>query len=72
MSAHEPTSHIGRLDGPSGGDHDEAYTFGRRPSLAAPFPFSIREYARLLALRSRLDTDGFSAPDRLAPGNDTA
>ncbi|HEY3059069.1 MAG TPA: hypothetical protein VGL99_08870 [Chloroflexota bacterium] len=34
---------------------DEPYRFGRRPSVAAPFPFTDRQFARLLALRSRLE-----------------
>jgi hypothetical protein len=38
------------------GDHDQPYEFGRRPSSRAPFPFTTREFARLLVLRSRLDT----------------
>jgi hypothetical protein len=36
-----------------GGDHDVPYTFGRRPNVSHPYPFSIREYARLLVLRGR-------------------
>jgi len=40
----------------TGGDHDQPYEFGRRPSSRAPFPFTTREFARLLVLRSRLDT----------------
>ena len=34
-------------------DHDVPYTFGRRPNVSHPYPFSIREYARLLVLRGR-------------------
>ncbi len=34
---------------------DEPYRFGRRPTVAAPFPFTERQFARLLALRSRLE-----------------
>ena len=33
---------------------DAEYTFGRHPSAAAPFPFTTREYGRLLVLKSRL------------------
>jgi hypothetical protein len=44
----------GTLDGSGAADHDEAYRFGRRPCSAAPYPFSTRQYARLLVLRSRV------------------
>jgi hypothetical protein len=44
----------GSLDGRGSGDHDRAYAFGRRPSSAVPFPFSTRQYVRLLLMRSRL------------------
>jgi len=42
----------GSRDGSGAGDHDVPYTFGRRPFSAATYPFSTREYARLLVLRS--------------------
>ena len=45
---------IGRQDGSGGGDHDEPYRFGRRPTARAPFPFTEHQYARLLVLRSRV------------------
>ena len=35
------------------GDHDVPYVFGRLPRAATPFPFSTRELARLMVLRSR-------------------
>ena len=35
--------------------YDEPYQFGRRPNARAPFPFTERQYARLLILRSRLE-----------------
>ena len=35
--------------------HDEPYRFGRRPNTRAPYPFTERQYARLLILRSRLN-----------------
>jgi hypothetical protein len=44
---------IGSLDGSGAGDHDEPYRFGRRPNARAPFPFTERQYARLLVFRSR-------------------
>jgi len=35
--------------------YDEPYQFGRRPSSRAPWPFTERQYARLLILRSHRD-----------------
>ena len=35
--------------------YDEPYQFGRRPNTRAPWPFTERQFARLLILRSRLD-----------------
>jgi hypothetical protein len=46
----------GTKDGITAADHDEPYAFGRRPSARAPYPFNERQFARLLILRSRLDT----------------
>ena len=40
-------------DGRGGGDHDLVYVFGRVPRAATPFPFSTREFARLMVVRSR-------------------
>ena len=53
---HEPSLPVdtGSLDRSGAGDHDEPYRFGRRPSARAPFPFTERQYARLLVFRSRL------------------
>jgi hypothetical protein len=42
------------LDGSGAADHDQPYQFGRRPTASAPYPFSTREYARLLLLRGRV------------------
>ena len=55
----------GTKDGVGSADHDQPYTFGRRPRVAAPFPFLPRQYARLLALRGRVG-DGLFAVDDLA------
>jgi hypothetical protein len=44
----------GTKDGEGAGDHDRPYRFGRRPTSLAPYPFSTRQYARLLVLRSRV------------------
>jgi hypothetical protein len=51
------TGHVGTHDGSGAGDCDEPYRFGRRPSASAPFPFTERQYARLLLLRSRVHDD---------------
>lgn len=50
----EPAAHTGTKDGDSAADHDEPYRFGRRPNAMAPYPFTERQYARLLILRGRL------------------
>ena len=52
----------GSKDGRGCADHDQPYTFGRRPRGADPFPFTTRQYARLLALRSRV-ADGLVGSD---------
>jgi hypothetical protein len=52
---HDVTGPIGSLDGDGEGDHDEPYRFGWRPRASEPYPFSTRQYARLLAFRSRLE-----------------
>ena len=41
------------VDAPS---FDEPYRFGRRPNSRAPFPFTEREFARLLIVRGRLQS----------------
>ncbi len=45
---------LGSLDGEGAGDHDQPYHFGWWPRSSEPYPFSTRQYARLLVLRSRL------------------
>src|SRR6185503_11154972 len=54
----------GSKDGRGCADHDQPYTFGRRPRGAAPFPFTTRQYARLLTLRGRI-ADGLASADDL-------
>ena len=44
----------GSLDGTGAGDHDQPYSFGRRPNASTPYPFNTHEYARLLVLRGRV------------------
>jgi hypothetical protein len=45
----------GSLDDDGKGDHDEPYRFGWRPRASVPYPFSTRQYARLLVFRSRFE-----------------
>ena len=47
-------------------DHDQPYRFGRTPRAAAPYPFSTREYARLLVLRGRVRAGLAGADDLCA------
>jgi hypothetical protein len=54
------------LDGRGAGDHDLPYVFGRVPRTLAPFPFSTREYARLLIVRSKVGA-GLLGADDLGP-----
>ena len=55
---------VGSHDGEGAGDHDMPYKFGRRPRASAPYPFSTRQYVRLLVLRSRISADEFGRDDR--------
>jgi hypothetical protein len=59
----------GSKDGLGSSDHDQAYTFGRRPRAIAPFPFTPRQFGRLLALRGRI-ADGLTALDDLDAAED--
>ncbi len=61
-------SAFGSLDGSGAGDHDLVFHFGRRPSTVAPYPFSTRQYARLLVLRSRHQGRLIHADDDMAIG----
>jgi uncharacterized Fe-S cluster-containing radical SAM superfamily enzyme len=56
---------VGSLDGLGAGDHDQPYRFGSRPRATVPYPFSTREYVRLLVLRGRVQ-DGLVAIDDVA------
>ena len=61
--AHVPgAERVGSLDGIGAADHDQPYTFGWRPRSSVPFPFSTRQYSRLLVLRSRVQ-DGLVGAD---------
>jgi hypothetical protein len=60
----------GSLDGAGAGDHDVTYCFGWRPRALMPYPFSTRQYARLLVLRSltearRIESDDDTVADDL-------
>jgi hypothetical protein len=43
--------------------NDMPYRFGRRPTVRAPFPFSERQFARLLIVRGRVQAE-ISADDQ--------
>jgi hypothetical protein len=47
-------ANCGSKDGSTAADNDEPYRFGLRPTAKAPFPFTERQFARLLILRSHL------------------
>jgi hypothetical protein len=58
-TAHRNTANLRAItDAP---DHDEPYRFGRRPTVRAPFPFTERQFARLLIVRGRLRDLGSDA-----------
>jgi hypothetical protein len=59
-----PDQTPGSHDGSGAADHDAPFEFGRLPSAAAPFPFTTREYVRLLILRSRLQAAAVSPDDQ--------
>ena len=55
-------------DGTGHADHDEPYEWGRRPTTAAPFPFSHLQLSRLLRLRSlKLDQPDIDDAASAAP-----
>ena len=62
-SVHKTFSSAGTLDGSGTADHDQPYRFGRRPSASAPYPFSTRQYARLLVLRGRVQNRELEGDD---------
>jgi len=66
--AGQTESTLGSLDGTGASDHDLAFHFGRRPSSLTPYPFSIRQYARLLVLRSRFEERLIQGDDDTASG----
>jgi hypothetical protein len=52
MDAINPTSTTSGAESPSV-DYDESYQFGRRPNVQAPWPFTERQFARLLIARGK-------------------
>jgi hypothetical protein len=50
----------------TGGDYDEPYVFGRQLTADRPGPFTLRQYVRLLLLRSRVQEARLD-PDQDAP-----
>jgi hypothetical protein len=67
-SASQAAAEGGTKDGQGCGDHDQPYTFGRRPRVAAPFPFTPAQYGHLLALRGRVGDGLLGADDLEASG----
>jgi hypothetical protein len=57
---HLPETGAGSKDGSNAGDNDQPYVFGRRPRAIAPWPFTERQYARLLVMRGRYMETGLS------------
>ena len=51
---HFPETGAGSKDGSGASDHDQPYVFGRRPRAVAPWPFTERQFARLLLVRGRV------------------
>jgi hypothetical protein len=57
MDATNPVQPTARPDR-APADYDEPYRFGRRPTVRAPYPFTERQFAKLLILRGKV----FDAP----------
>ena len=57
----------GSRDGLGAADHDQPYRFGvfGKPRVSAPYPFTTRQYSRLLVLRGRVQ-DGLLGVDDVA------
>jgi hypothetical protein len=64
MSSQPSTQHprLSPFDGDGAGDHDQPYRFGRRPNARWPYPFTERQYARLLIMRGRV-RDSLTCPE---------
>ena len=61
-----PETQHGSLDGTGAADHDHPYRFGRKPRAVAPYPFSTRQFVRLLVLRGRIQDGLVGADDVVA------
>lgn len=53
-SNHAGLASCGTKDGSTAADNDQPYRYGLRPTAKAPFPFTERQFARLLILRGRV------------------
>jgi len=53
----------GSRDGDGAADHDQPFRFGCRPRADVPYPFSTRQYVRLLVLRGRIQDGLFGSDD---------
>jgi hypothetical protein len=47
-----PVLALESCDGVGSGDNDKPFHFGGHPRVAAPWPFSVRQLARLIVLRA--------------------
>jgi len=65
VTPEEPQAVLGTRDGDTAADNDQPYRFGRRPNVRAPYPFTERQFARLLILRGRVQSTEWQA-DRAA------
>jgi hypothetical protein len=70
-SLETPLTTHGTHDGTGAGDHDHPYRFGRRPRASATYPFSTRQYVRLLLLRSRIGLLGVECMVEREPTGET-
>ncbi|HEV7666798.1 MAG TPA: protein kinase, partial [Chloroflexota bacterium] len=54
--------------------HDQPYSFGRRPTTEAPFPFTQRQFARLLIMRGRHSAASTRSllPERASPSTEAS
>ena len=73
-----PETGAGSRDGSGAGDNDQPYTFGRRPRAIAPWPFTERQYRRLVAVTRallahypRLNLARITGHSDIAPGRKT-
>jgi hypothetical protein len=57
------TTSTGSRDGLGAADHDQPYRFGFHPSCRWTYPFTDRQFCRLLMLRGRVQ-DGEFTDDR--------